>query len=72
VNHLFKLKMAKQAAEKFLRDENIEALPIDPLAIAESRGITVQAKPDTADGVSGMLLRSGNSFGIMYANPHPQ
>jgi Zn-dependent peptidase ImmA (M78 family) len=29
--------------------------------------ILVEAKPDTAEGVSGMLLRHGDSFGILYA-----
>jgi len=64
---LFKLKMARQSAEKLLRDEGIAELPVDPFAIAASRGIVVQPKPDTADGVSGMLVRHGNSFGILYA-----
>jgi Zn-dependent peptidase ImmA (M78 family) len=64
----FRLKMAKQKAEALLRDEGLLAnIPIDPFAIAASRGITVQAKPDTDAGVSGMLLRHGNSFGILYA-----
>jgi hypothetical protein len=68
---LFKLKMARQSAEKLLRDEGIDELAVDPFAIAASRGIVVQAKPDTADGVSGMLLRHGNSFGILYATYIP-
>lgn len=63
----FRLKMAKQKAEAFLRDEGLGNLPIDPFAIAESREILVQAKPDTVDGVSGMLLRNGNNLGILYA-----
>jgi len=67
VNHLFRAKMARQKAEAFLREERLEALPVDPFSIAQSRGIIVQPKPDTADGVSGMLIRHGNTFGIMYA-----
>jgi hypothetical protein len=63
----FRLKMAKQKAEAFLHDEGIATLPVDPHAIAASRDIEVKAKPDTAGGVSGMLLRHGNNFGIMYA-----
>jgi hypothetical protein len=66
-NHAFGLKMAKQKAEAFLRDEGITTLPIDPFAIAASRDIAVKAKPDTAGGVSGMLLRHGNNFAIAYA-----
>jgi Zn-dependent peptidase ImmA (M78 family) len=63
----FSLKMAQQSAELLLRNERITSLPVDPFAIAKSRDIVVEAKPDTAEGVSGMLLRHGDSFGIMYA-----
>jgi IrrE N-terminal-like domain len=63
----FSLKMARQTAEAFLRDEGITSLPVDPFAIAESREIVVEPKPDAAEGVSGMLLRYGNIFGICYA-----
>lgn len=61
------LKWARQKAEAFLREEGITGLPVDPFAIAASRDIDVRPKPDTAVGVSGMLLRHGNNFGIMYA-----
>lgn len=67
----FKIKMAKQTAEAFLRKEKITALPIDPMAIAASRDIEVMPKPDSVKGVSGMLLRNGNSFGIVYATHIP-
>jgi hypothetical protein len=66
-SHAFRLKMAKQAAEKLLRDEGITTLPVDPFKIAASRDIEVSPKPDTAGGVSGMLLRHGDEFGILYA-----
>lgn len=66
-SHAFRLKMAKQKAEAFLRDEGITTLPVDPFAIAASRDIEVQPKPASADGVSGMLLRHGDVFGILYA-----
>jgi Zn-dependent peptidase ImmA (M78 family) len=69
--HAFRLKMAKQQAEAFLRDEGITALPVDPFVIARSRDIEVKPKPDTAGGVSGMLLRHGNVFGILYATHIP-
>lgn len=67
MNLAFRLKMAKQKAERFLRDEGIASLPVDPFAIATSRNIEVRAKPDTEGGVSGMLLRHGDNFGILYA-----
>ena len=69
--HAFRLKMAKQKAEAFLRDEGITTLPVDPFAIAASRDIEVKPKPDTAGGVSGMLLRHGDVFGILYATHIP-
>jgi hypothetical protein len=67
MSYVFRLKMAKQKAEALLKQEGITSLPVDPFAIAASRDILVQPKPDTADGVSGMLLRHGDTFGILYA-----
>jgi hypothetical protein len=67
VSLAFRLKMAKQRGEAVLRDEGITALPVDPVAIAASRDIEVKGKPDTAGGVSGMLLRHGDNFDIVYA-----
>lgn len=40
---------------------------MDLLGLAEWKDILVQGKPPEAEGVSGMLLRHGNSFGIIYA-----
>ena len=70
-SHAFRLKMAKQKAEAFLRDEGVTTLPVDPFTIAASRDIEVKAKPDTAGGVSGMLLRHSDAFGILYATHIP-
>lgn len=67
VSLAFRLKMAKQKGEVFLRDEGISTLPVDPFAIAASRDIEVKPKPDADQGVSGMLLRHGDEFGILYA-----
>jgi hypothetical protein len=55
------------AAEKVVGDHGIAALPVRPIALARQLGIEVMAKPARAAGVSGMLLRVGNSFGIAYA-----
>ena len=60
-------QMAKRKAEKFLADRGIASFPVDPIAIAESLDIIVEPKPDTAGGVSGMLVRHQDMFGIMYA-----
>ena len=63
----FRLRMARQCAEVVLRERGLDTLPVDPIAIARDAGIVVKAKPGTAPGVSGMLLRHGDSFGILYA-----
>jgi len=49
----------------------VEGLWVDPEAIAASKDILVRAKPDTASGVSGMLIKVGDNFGIMYATNVP-
>jgi IrrE N-terminal-like domain len=71
VRHIFNLKMARQTAEAFLKEEGIATLPVDPFAIAASRDIDVKGKPEKPEGVSGMLLRHGNNFGIVYATHIP-
>ena len=67
----FRLEMAKQKAEVVLHNEGITTLPVDPFAIAASCDIVVKAKPGTAEGVSGMLLRHGDVFGILYTTHVP-
>jgi len=71
MSKVFSLKMARQTAEVFLKEEGITTLPVDPFAIAESRDIIVEGKLEKTDGVSGMLLRHGNSFGIIYTTHIP-
>ncbi|MFV8671402.1 ImmA/IrrE family metallo-endopeptidase [Ralstonia pseudosolanacearum] len=61
-----KLRDAEQVAEKIVRDEGL-VLPIDVLSLAAARSIHVVAKPASAQGVSGMLIRSGEQFAIAYA-----
>ncbi len=59
---------AELEAEAFIRKLGIKELPIDPVAIAENElNITVIAKPTSAKGVSGMLMRMGEEYGIAYA-----
>ena len=58
--------IAAQEAERLIVELEIKSLPVDPTAIAESLGIVVQPKK-AMDGVSGMLIRLGNEFGIAYA-----
>ncbi len=59
--------LATQAAEKVVNERGIAALPVDPIALARDIGIEVMAKPARAQGVSGMLLRVGDAYGIAYA-----
>ena len=67
MNLAFRLKMAKQKGESLVRELNIASLPVDPFAIAAEHDIMVEPKPDAEPGVSGMLLRHGDVFGILYA-----
>lgn len=71
MSRLLRLKLAKQRGEALLAEEGITSLAVDPFDIAARHDIVVQAKPDVASGVSGMLLRHGNSFGILYASDIP-
>ena len=54
-------------AEKTIKEQAITKLPVNPIAIAKKIGIEVVPKPASTQGVSGMLLRRGNDFGIAYA-----
>lgn len=67
----FRLKMAKQQGEALIRELGINSLPVDPFMIAAQHDIIVEPKPDAAAGVSGMLLRHGDTFGILYATHIP-
>ena len=53
-------------AERILREEKLLELPVDLLALARTRGIFVRKMKSEEDGVSGMLLRHGDAFGILY------
>src|SRR5690606_9830771 len=60
-------RIIQNMAEKTAREAGFTSLPICPIKVAEGKGIVVQPKPDTAKGCSGMLVRNGEQFGIMYA-----
>ena len=57
----------KTKAKEILQDMQYNKLPIDPIEIAKRANIAVQAKPDISKGVSGMFIKNGDNFGIMYA-----
>lgn len=58
---------ASLTARRVIREQGIVTLPVDPIAIAKNVDIKVVAKPASARGVSGMLIRQGNDFAIAYA-----
>ena len=58
---------ARLACANVIKDHGITSLPVDPIAVARDVDIEVRPKPARSQGVSGMLLRIGNSFGIAYA-----
>jgi hypothetical protein len=62
-----RLNSARQCGEETAARFGFKELPVNPFEIAKQSDIRVEAKPDTAAGVSGMLLRHGDNFGIMYA-----
>ncbi|MGY4305200.1 hypothetical protein ACVIJ6_002443 [Bradyrhizobium sp. USDA 4369] len=64
---LARKSLAEGMASLVLREMNISTLRVDPVEIAAGKDIFVQAKPNTVDGVSGMLVKAGDQFGIMYA-----
>lgn len=59
--------LATLAAENVVKERGIAALPVNPIALARDLGIEVKAKPASAKGVSGMLLRVDGIYGIAYA-----
>lgn len=59
--------LVERLAARVLQDNQIGGLPVDPLAIANDAKIVVQAMPGNIPGVSGMLMFTGTTFGILYA-----
>lgn len=60
-------QLCETKSREVLRDLGIASLPVDPIWIAEQRGIMVQAKSAESRGVSGMLVRAGDEYAIAYA-----
>ena len=61
-----KFLKSHQEAGQLLRELQIDALPIDPFAIARQLDIELQPLPASAGGASGMLLHVSGVFGIGY------
>lgn len=53
-------------AERLLREKGMLNLPIDVEGLAKTSDIVVEPMDEPNHGVSGMLVRHGNAFGILY------
>ncbi|MFZ5757911.1 MAG: ImmA/IrrE family metallo-endopeptidase [Pseudomonadota bacterium] len=62
-----KISEIEQEATQQRNNCGITSPFVDPNVIAASAGITVMEKGDCALGVSGVLVKSGDNFGIMYS-----
>jgi len=62
-----KFQETENEANLLIQRLNITSLPVCPFYIAKEYGIEVQPKDSDKPGVSGFLMRQGDSFGIMYA-----
>lgn len=62
-----KQKQLVRRAELVLKEHGLLTLPVDLEALAQAAGIHLREMDRKAEGVSGMLLRYGDQFGIMYA-----
>ena len=59
---------AEHAAIKVVKDCGFNTFPICPFEIAKRHDIHVEAKESGKPGVSGFLMRVGDTFGIQYAS----
>ncbi|WAP66819.1 ImmA/IrrE family metallo-endopeptidase [Jiella pelagia] len=62
-----KQKQLMRRAELVLQEHGLLTLPVDLDALAQAAGIHLREMDRKAEGVSGMLLRYGDQFGVMYA-----
>jgi Zn-dependent peptidase ImmA (M78 family) len=60
-------KRVKNRAEKIVYNHGISSFPVDPILIAQKEDIVVKPKDDCSEGISGVLLKVGDQFGIMYS-----
>ena len=67
----YRQKSLVRQAEQLLQDENLLELPIDLEALAQIHGIFIKKMDSAEEGVSGMLLRHGDTFGILYSTRIP-
>jgi Zn-dependent peptidase ImmA (M78 family) len=63
----FKKKLIQNRAEYKLNDYGLNKLPIDLPFLVEREDLMLYPKNDYTDGVSGMLVRVGNEYCIVYS-----
>jgi len=62
------LAEAESIAQRTIKECGFVALPVCPFEIAKRHEIDVEPKESKQPGVSGFLMRVGDSFGIKYAS----
>jgi Zn-dependent peptidase ImmA (M78 family) len=68
MNDRLREREAEQMAELVIKEMGLAELPICPFEIARRKGIIVQPKDCSQGGVSGFIMRVGNTFGICHAS----
>lgn len=63
----YRRQQIEAKAQELLDEAGITSLPVKPIEIARHLDIDVQAKPATASGASGWLVRVDSNFAIVYA-----
>ena len=59
--------MSRLKGEQVASQFGFEALPVDPIKIAEDEAIVVEAKDPEREGMSGCIVFHGDDVGIIYA-----
>ncbi|HUF72860.1 MAG TPA: ImmA/IrrE family metallo-endopeptidase [Gammaproteobacteria bacterium] len=68
MSRAFRQDVAAREAETLIHELGIDSLPVSPLQIAKEVGIDIRPLPaQEQPGVSGILVRCGNHFGILYS-----
>ena len=67
----YRQKFLERQAEQLLKDESLLELPVDLEALAQTCQIFIREMDSAEEGVSGMLLRHGGTFGILYSTRIP-
>ena len=61
-------KAGEKHAERVLEENDLSSLPVCPFELARKHDIAVETKQVSEPGVTGFLMRVGNSFGIYHAS----